>query len=603
MQAAPLQKQTNILLIETAEEDSQNLDEYLQKTANLLCETLEISYCLVRVSKSNLKNYHVSHNNLKNESLITFSEELIESYQSSLFRGQPLAFSKSDRLFKFLAQKNISAYQISSLLLVPIVYQQFYLGEIVLFCCEEHQWLETELKLVLTIAERCAFKIIQTQLDEQLKSQKWQQNLFNQILEKINTNLSPKESLADILLILGTNLQAEQVVIFDLREENSQIYQQWQRERTTPVLTALNIPWWKEFKKVKIQEAELKIEFYKKLQAKKNFTDNLQQARFSEGTETELFSSLKESYRSSVSSLWHIPIFIRGDFFGILTLKIKFPSLNLATEEINFLNLIAQQIAIAIHNIQIQEQLDRLEKCNQDLEAEKQISEAANHAKSVFLSHMNHELRTPLTGILGFARMLKDEIYGSLNPKQKQYVSAIASSGEHLLSLVNDFLDISKIEANREELLLETMAVEDLCIASLSMVESRAKEQGLDLRLEIAPNVDLCQADRRRVIQILVNLLSNAIKFTEIGAVTLRVQRQEEKLEFCVIDTGIGIKKADQEKLFQPFQQINNPLTRKHKGTGLGLTLSRKLAQLHGGELILCSEEGKGSCFTLQLPV
>jgi signal transduction histidine kinase len=303
------------------------------------------------------------------------------------------------------------------------------------------------------------------------------------------------------------------------------------------------------------------------------------------------------------ATFFNIPLFVRGDFFGSLTLQIKRPDYKFTPEEINILESVAQQIAIALYNIQTQTTVEQLEECTKNLEIEKQQSEAANCAKSEFLSHMNHELRTPLTGILGFARMLKEEIYGPLNPKQQQYACAIAASGEHLLSLVNDFLDISKIEANREELFLETIAVKDLCVSSLSMLESRASEQGLDLLLNITPDIDFCTVDRRRIQQILINLLSNAIKFTEVGSVTLKVQRNGNMLDFCVIDTGIGIKKADQEKLFQPFQQIHNSLSRKHKGTGLGLTLSRKLAQLHGGDITLVSTEGQGSCFTLSLPV
>jgi signal transduction histidine kinase len=220
-----------------------------------------------------------------------------------------------------------------------------------------------------------------------------------------------------------------------------------------------------------------------------------------------------------------------------------------------------------------------------------------------YLAHITHELRAPLAGILGFARMLQEQIYGTLTAKQYQYISAIASSGEHLLSLVNDFQDLSKIEANYEELFLEKLAVEDVCLASLSIIQAKAEEQRLELILDIDPQVDFCQADQQRLKQILVNLLSNAVKFTEIGSVTLKVENQENKLTFAVIDTGIGISIEEQKKLFQPFQQLNNSLTRKHKGTGLGLVLSRKLAQLHGGDIKLISEKGKGSCFILEIPL
>jgi len=219
------------------------------------------------------------------------------------------------------------------------------------------------------------------------------------------------------------------------------------------------------------------------------------------------------------------------------------------------------------------------------------------------LSHIHHEFRTPLTGILGFSKMLREELYGELNPKQHQYVQGILNSAEHLLALVNDFLDLSKINANCEELFWELVAVEDLCLAVISIVQPRAKDRGLTLRLDIGPEVNLCRLDQRRWKQILLNLLSNAIKFTEKGSVTLKVDRQENCLTFSIIDTGIGINIEDQKRLFLPFKQISNTINRQQKGTGLGLVLSRKLAQLHGGDIRLTSVVGQGSCFEVILPL
>ncbi|MEB3228543.1 MAG: HAMP domain-containing sensor histidine kinase [Synechocystis sp.] len=223
--------------------------------------------------------------------------------------------------------------------------------------------------------------------------------------------------------------------------------------------------------------------------------------------------------------------------------------------------------------------------------------------KSLNLSHIHHEFRTPLSGILGFAKMLREELYGELNAKQHQYVQGILNSAEHLLGLVNDFLDLSKINANCEELFWELVAVEDLCLAVISIVQPKAKERGLGLILEITPGIDFCRLDQRRWKQILLNLLSNAIKFTEEGSVTLKVERRADCLVFSVIDTGIGIKLEDQKKLFLPFKQISNAINRQQKGTGLGLVLSRKLAQLHGGDIRLTSVLGEGSCFEVILPI
>lgn len=223
--------------------------------------------------------------------------------------------------------------------------------------------------------------------------------------------------------------------------------------------------------------------------------------------------------------------------------------------------------------------------------------------KEEYIADLTHELRAPLTGILGFSRVLIEEIFGSLNPKQMQYLRAIAESGEHLLELVNDFLDISKIDADKEVVYPEKITVEDVCRASMSILQEKAREKDVEFKLVVDEKIDFCLADRRRLKQILVNLLSNAIKFTEMGSVTLKVTPQQEKIVFSVIDTGIGIAESDRDKLFQPFQQIKTHLHTRYNGTGLGLALSRKLAKLQGGDLTFTSESGKGSCFNLYLPV
>lgn len=312
--------------------------------------------------------------------------------------------------------------------------------------------------------------------------------------------------------------------------------------------------------------------------------------------ENKLIKQWYSGIRNKTQILIALPIVFHPLEWGNLILRASKNRPALEEDELNFLEKVAQLVALILQKIQLNDQLHILTEKNHQLEA-------VNQNKSDFLSHINHELRTPLTGILGFARMLQEEIYGPLNDKQKQYMQGIVTSGDHLLSLINDFLDISKIEANREELFLEMVAVEDVCLSAVSMLRSRAKEQGIELKLEIATTVNMCKADQRRLKQILLNLLSNAIKFTEVGSVTLNVENCRENLKFSVIDTGIGMKPEDLEQLFQPFQQIHSHLSRKHKGTGLGLALSRKLAQLHGGDITVTSNFGQGSCFILHLPL
>lgn len=237
-------------------------------------------------------------------------------------------------------------------------------------------------------------------------------------------------------------------------------------------------------------------------------------------------------------------------------------------------------------------------KIIQQLEQEKQDWLEQQQTKKQNISHLNHELRSPISSIVGFARMLKEQYYGALNPKQMQYVSGILSSGEHLLALVKNYLDIVKIEANKQSLDLERLAVGDICQAAVFIVAEKAKAKGLDLFLELDPAIDFCIADSLRLKQILINLLSNATKFTDSGSITLKVTLAEGLLYFAVIDTGTGISKQNIHKLFKPFPQI----TSHQESTGLGLALSRKLAQLHGGDITVTSELDKGSCFTLLIP-
>jgi PAS domain S-box-containing protein len=236
------------------------------------------------------------------------------------------------------------------------------------------------------------------------------------------------------------------------------------------------------------------------------------------------------------------------------------------------------------------------------LRASTEAAEAGSRAKSEFLATMSHELRTPLNAIMGLSQLLQQEMVGSLNDKQKEYISCIYSSGEHLLALINDILDLSKVEAGKEELMLLPVSVQELCHYGISTVRDRADEKGLQLLIEIDPEVDICIADERRIKQMLLNLLSNAVKFTAKGQVLLKVKKVTQGIHFIVEDTGIGIDPDQFKFLFEPFKQLDSRLNRKYEGTGLGLALTRKLARLHGGEVTVESILGKGTQFTLFFP-
>jgi signal transduction histidine kinase len=229
--------------------------------------------------------------------------------------------------------------------------------------------------------------------------------------------------------------------------------------------------------------------------------------------------------------------------------------------------------------------------------------ETASRHKSEFLANMSHELRTPLNAIIGFSQVLQQELFGEMNEKQEEYVDDILSSGNHLLSLINDVLDLSKVEAGQVELERAPFSLRDALERGVVMVRERASGRGLQLSLDLAPDVDLVDADERRVRQIVFNLLSNAVKFTpEGGRIVVSTERAAGEVRVSVSDTGPGVAPEDRERIFEEFQQTTVG-AQQREGTGLGLALSKKLVELHGGRICVESGPGSGSRFVFTLPL
>ena len=219
------------------------------------------------------------------------------------------------------------------------------------------------------------------------------------------------------------------------------------------------------------------------------------------------------------------------------------------------------------------------------------------------MANTSHEIRTPLSSIIGFTHLLLAQGYEPDKVRHQEYLHIIQSSGKHLLGLINDILDLSKIEANQLEVQWEIVDVSTLCRNVLALVKEKAGNKGLTLRLEIEPDIKNLIADPLRLKQMLLNLLFNAIKFTIKGTVGLQVSNQDEFLRFTVWDTGIGISCEDQSRLFQPYSQIVNPAAGRNEGTGLGLVVTQQLAKIHGGYLELESVVNQGSHFSILLPL
>jgi signal transduction histidine kinase len=277
---------------------------------------------------------------------------------------------------------------------------------------------------------------------------------------------------------------------------------------------------------------------------------------------------------------------------GALVVRRKAPG-EFPREAVDLLQTFATQSVLAIQNARL----------FREIAAKSGQLEAASRHKSEFLANMSHELRTPLNAIIGFSEVLLERMFGEVNEKQIEYLEDILSSGRHLLSLINDILDLSKIEAGRMELQLTTFDLPQALESALTLVRERATKQGIALDLSVDERLGEFVGDERKIRQIVLNLLSNAVKFTpEGGRIGVAAVLADGAVEIAVSDTGIGIAPEDQEAVFEEFRQVGGDYAHKREGTGLGLSLTRKFVELHGGKIWVRSVPGRGSTFTFTLP-
>ncbi len=288
-----------------------------------------------------------------------------------------------------------------------------------------------------------------------------------------------------------------------------------------------------------------------------------------------------------------VPLLREDRLFGGLVVRRKEAGW-FSNPVVKLLQTFATQSVVALHNAQL---FREIEKKGHELEI-------ANTHKSQFLANMSHELRTPLNAILGYTELIQDNIYGEVPEKIQEVLKRLEQNGRHLLGLINAVLDLSKIEAGQLTLSLNEYSIGEVVQTVFTSVEALAAEKKLDLNVRVAPDLSIARGDEQRIVQVLLNLLGNAIKFTDEGQVQVEVTEDtDETFLVSVTDTGPGLSEADQKIIFEEFQQADNSSTREKGGSGLGLSIAKKIVEMHGGRIWVESNVGKGSIFRFTLPV
>jgi signal transduction histidine kinase len=315
----------------------------------------------------------------------------------------------------------------------------------------------------------------------------------------------------------------------------------------------------------------------------------LQVADLKEEAASELNKiALRAGYRARMVA----PLLRGEDIVGMLVVRRRTPG-EFAKNTVDIIKTFAAQSALAIQNARLFHEIE---------DKSRQLGEASQH-KSQFLANMSHELRTPLNAILGYTELMADGAYGEPSEKMVGILQRLEANGRHLLGLINDVLDLSKIEAGQLELELSDYSVQDIAQTVRSTLEPLAADKKLAFKVEVASKLPPGRGDGRRLTQVLINLVGNAIKFTDAGEVAIKAEAHNGSFHVSVRDTGPGISAADQSKLFQEFQQADNAITRKKGGTGLGLAISKRIIEMHGGKIWVESQPGQGSTFAFALPV
>jgi signal transduction histidine kinase len=467
-----------------------------------------------------------------------------------------------------------------TLLSVPLMRERRGLGAISLRRMEVRPFTEKQITLVRTFADQAAIAIENVRLFNETKEALEQQTATSEILQIISGSRNDLGAVFAAILAKATALCEAAYGILWLREGDA--------FRMAALHGALPADQWRTGMVVR---ASPDVPLARVVQTRKSV--HVPDMRTDHGYRSGAPLPVAAVEVAGMRTLLLVPMLKDSEVIG--EVAIYRTEVRAFTErQIGLIENFADQAVIAIENVRLFREIQ--EKSTQ--------LEIANQHKSDFLANMSHELRTPLNAIIGFSEVLSERMFGDVNEKQAEYLKDIHESGRHLLSLINDILDLSKIEAGRMELEVSTFDLPAALSNAMTLIRERAQRHGIELGMEVDPALGAFSGDERKFKQIMLNLLSNAVKFTpDGGKVDVSAKRANGAVEVAVRDTGIGIAPEDQQAVFEEFRQVGRDQMRKAEGTGLGLALTKRFVELHGGAIRLHSTPGQGSTFTVSLPL
>jgi GAF domain-containing protein len=479
---------------------------------------------------------------------------------------------QADHEYTFGA-KNVE--KVRTVLAVPILKGEDLLGVVVIYHLEVRPFTEKQIALVETFADQAAIAIDNVRLLDELQQSLQQQTATADMLKLISRSTFDLKSVLNTLVESAARLCEADITTIS-REKDGHYH----------VVAAYGFPPGLQDYYETIPMGQGRGSLFGRILFERKPVQIVDVLADSEYAMREL------QKRAGFRTVLGVPLLRDGVPIGLLSVN-RTTVRPFTDKQIEFVTAFADQAAIAIENVRLFDEIQ---------DKSRQLEIASQH-KSQFLANMSHELRTPLNAILGYTELMADGAYGEPSEKMLGILKRLEANGRHLLGLINDVLDLSKIEAGQLILELSDYCIQDIAQTVRSTLEPLAADKKLGFKVEVAPQLPSGRGDGRRLTQVLINLVGNAIKFTDAGEVAIKAAADNGSFHVSVRDTGPGISSADQAKLFQEFQQADNAITRKKGGTGLGLAISKRIIEMHGGRIWVESRVGQGSTFAFTLPV